>query len=156
MEQITWEAHEFEYHHKDIGWYYLVIIAAVILIALAVWQSNYMFAVFLVVAGTMALYWGYERPGVTTITITGEGVKPNRFKFIPMGELLGFAVKEGGQHDPEWGSILLRSKHRFSPYTKLPIPRGKIEQVRVLLHRHLDEFEYDESLIDEVLRWLKF
>ncbi|MBI2406274.1 MAG: hypothetical protein HYZ07_02185 [Candidatus Harrisonbacteria bacterium] len=156
MEEISWQAHEFEYHHKETGWYYLVVIATIVLVALAIWQRNYIFAIFLVVAAAMVLYWGHERPGIVTITVTGEGVRPNQFKFIPMRELLGFAIKESGQHDPEWGSILLRSKHRFSPYVKIPIPRGKVAQARDILLDHLEEFPYDESLIDEVLRWLKF
>lgn len=157
MEQeISWQAHEFEYHQKDIGWYYLVAIAGIIFVAVALWQQNYLFAAFLIIASGMLIYWGTARPGVMTITIADTGVKPNQFRFVPMTELLGFAIHEDGQRDVEWGIMLLRSKHRFAPYIKLPIPRGKMKQVRALLHNHLDEFEYDESLIDEMLRWLKF
>ena len=156
MEEITWQAHEFEYHQKEVGWYYLVVITTVIFVTLALWQQNYLFAAFLIIAAGMFMYWGMARPNVATITVATSGIKPNQFRFIPMNELLGFAMREDGQASSEWGIMLLRSRHRFAPYIKVPIPRGKIEQVRALLHNHLDEFEYDESLIDEVLRWMKF
>lgn len=155
-EEISWQAYEFEYHRKDIGWYYLVAIAAIIFVAVAVWQQNYLFAAFLVIAAGMVMYWGMARPRIVSISVTEKGVRPNQHQFIPMSELLGFALKEDGQDAGEWGIMLLRSRHRLAPYIKLPIPRGKMEQVRALLHQHLDEFEYDESLIDEVLRWLRF
>lgn len=156
MEKISWQTPEFDYHEKDVSWYYLVVILGAIFIGLAVWQKDFLFAIFLVIATAVVLFWGSEKPGVVTVTVSDEGVSINNRRIDMMSHFSGFALKDGGQDNPEWGKLLLRHKQRLHTATHIPVPQGRMGEVKKLLSAHLSEYEYEDSFMDELLRFLKF
>src|SRR3990167_8463140 len=48
--ELSWEAPEFEFREKTVSWYWVTIIGAVLILALAVWQRNFLFGVFILMA----------------------------------------------------------------------------------------------------------
>ena len=47
---IVWQIPEYEYRSKDVSWYWISLIAAIVLFAFAIWQKNFLFAIFVVIA----------------------------------------------------------------------------------------------------------
>ncbi|MDP3892652.1 hypothetical protein, partial [Nocardioides sp.] len=64
MEQfnIEWRAPEFYYREKGVSWYWLSIIAAIVILSVSVWQKNFLFAVFVVIAEILMLVWAGRKP----------------------------------------------------------------------------------------------
>ena len=50
--EIIWQAPEFRYRHKDESWYWLTIMATAVLFLISLWQKNFLFAIFAVIANT--------------------------------------------------------------------------------------------------------
>ena len=60
--EIQWHAPEFEYRAKTMSWYWLSILLAVVILALAVWQKNFLFGIFVIVAEILILVWANREP----------------------------------------------------------------------------------------------
>jgi len=60
--EFHWQTKEYEYHEKDIFWYWASIIIAVGIVAFAVWQKNFLFAAFVIIAEILVLVWAERKP----------------------------------------------------------------------------------------------
>ena len=68
--ETTWEAPEFEYREKEVSWYWISIIAAALIIAFSVWQKDFLFGFFIVIAEMLFIVWGNKAPRTLTFTLT--------------------------------------------------------------------------------------
>ena len=73
-QEIAWEAPEFEYRHKDISWYWISIIVAVVCIGFAAWQKNFLFGFFVLVAEILILAWANQQPAIFNFRLTEKGL----------------------------------------------------------------------------------
>jgi len=48
--EVSWRAAEYEHEEKSGGWYIIVGLVTLILIALAIWQKNFFFGIFILLA----------------------------------------------------------------------------------------------------------
>src|SRR5271154_1210216 len=71
--EIKWIAPEFEYHEKDISWYWMTIIIAAIIIAFSVWQRNFLFGLFIVIAEILVIAWGNKTPRPFSFKMNEDG-----------------------------------------------------------------------------------
>ena len=60
--ETTWKAPEFQYRSKGVSWYWMSIIIAVAIIAFAIWEHNFLFGIFIVIAEILLITWGNEAP----------------------------------------------------------------------------------------------
>src|SRR3972149_3314846 len=102
---IKWVAPEFEYQERGVGWYYLIIIAGAALILFSVWQRNFLFAIFVILAVAMAFAWSREKPAVHNIRVGDDGVEVANIKKFAMSDFSEFATREGRQGEPAWGKL---------------------------------------------------
>ena len=65
--EITWEAPEFEYRPKSVSWYWISIIIAAAIIAFAIWERNFLFGIFIVIAEILFIAWGNETPATIAL-----------------------------------------------------------------------------------------
>ena len=73
-EFIKWQAPEFEYRPKDVSWYWLSLMAAIALIALAVWQKNFLFAIFIALAWLVITSLANRFPTIWEFKIDEKGL----------------------------------------------------------------------------------
>lgn len=155
MEDIIWEAPEFEHQERGFFWYYMIGFIAVVLILLALWQRNVLFALFVLIASTTVLLIGKNNPPRYRVTLAQGMITIGTSGSHHMNDFLGFVIHDGGQKDDSWGKILLRPKRRFRPYFPIMIPREKLEQIKRHLAEYLPELEHEPSLTDELVRFFK-
>jgi hypothetical protein len=146
--EIRWKAPEFEYYHKDVSWYWLTIILSLLVVALAIWQRNFLFAVFAVIAEVLIIFWGRRRPQKIEFQLNDKGLAIGDKTFYPYGGFLGFAFGEN--------EVIFQKKNRFSPYLKVSVEESKSGEIKKLLSRYLPEIEYEESLVDHIAKILRF
>lgn len=155
-EVISWQAPEFEYHQKDVSWYWLSLIIAIILLALAVWQKNFLFAVFVVIAWLAIVLLGRQPPTIWNFRIDEKGIQiglpnsdPASIKFYSYDEIDGFDIHEGR-------SLIFKTKKRLSPYLKINFPAEQEEKIKNFLQKYISKEEYDESLADSFSKLIRF
>lgn len=155
MDEIQWSAPEYHYYHKDVSWYWLVIIVGIILIGIAVWQKNFLFAVFIVPAAALTFFWGGREPKTISFTLNARGLNLDGKKFYPLESLEGFAIV-ADYRDPELSELMLKTKQRFNTWLTVITASERADQIKELLKKHLPEIEYRRSLTEHIGKILKF
>lgn len=153
--EINWSAPEFEFITKGVGWYWLTIIVAIIMSALALWQENVLFAVFVIIATILVLIWGRSHPKMIDFRINESGLAIGEQKNYSYGELKGFTIRQG-YVDSELVEIVFQKKNHLSPYIKILANGQDTEVIKEFLSQYLSQIEYEESLIEHIARLLKF
>ena len=151
--ELTWRAAEYQFIEKSVGWYWLVIIAAIVLIFLAVLGRNFFFGVFVVLATAMVIFFGRKRPRVLDFRLSAKGVAIGENVFYDYDRLEGFVVLE---KPGRLNEIVLKKKAAINPFLKLPIDAKSGKDAEIILQGHLPQIEYEESLLDVVSDWLGF
>jgi hypothetical protein len=151
---IEWQAPEFEYRHKNISWYWLSIIIAVLVIGFAVWQKNFLFAFFILIAEVLIITWGDREPRMAKFKIANRGLTINDQKFYPLSDIESFSSLE--DESSEIVTVILKFKSRIKPVLNISVPKDRFEEVRNVIAQTIPETEHEETLLDAMERFLGF
>ena len=148
---VTWQAPEFEYWEKGISWYWLTIVVAVLLVALSVWQRNFLFGFFIVVAEVLVLLWGGRKPRTFAFTASEkELVIEGRERHL-WSEFLSFSAEER----EDFSSIVFQFR-RARPALYILVPQAQFLEVRQMLISRLPHIERQRSLVEAVEEFFGF
>jgi len=157
-ELLSWEAPEFEYREKEISWYLVTASIGVVLILLALWQKNFLFAAFVLIAWFVIVYWANKKPIIWRFKLDEKGISiilpgEDFDKFHPYDEFEGFDVHEG---EGEKKELLIKPKSKLSSYLKILFPVSKEKNIVDFLSKFLSHEEYEKSASDSFLKLIKF
>jgi hypothetical protein len=151
---IAWQAPEHEYQpKKDVSWYWLSLIAAIIFFALAIWQRNFLFAVFVVLAWVVVVKLADRPPLVWNFKIDEKGLSVGENKFYPFADIDYFDIHEGSGNYKE---LALKFKSRLSPILKINIRPAEEEKIKAFLLKFIKQRVIEPSLLDSVSRLIRF
>jgi len=151
--EITWEAPEFEYREKGVSWYWLSIIAAAIIIAFSVWERNFLFGFFIIIAEMLFIVWGNKAPRTISFLLNEESVEIDGHKIYPLKEFESWSADSAGG---EWTEILFNFRSRLKTPLRILVPEAKLEEVRTNMKTVLKEVEYQQTLLDSIEKLLRF
>ncbi len=146
-ERIEWQAPEFHYYKKDLSWYGWVIVIGAVIILIALWQRNMLFAFFGVIAVIMIVVWGEKRPKTIRFGLDKNNLRIDG-KDYSLKSFSGFTI--------EGNVLILRKKGIFGAYEKITLPFEKTGVIKGKLKPLMPEMEYAPSLIDEIARVMGF
>ena len=144
-EKIQWRAAEQENSKKEVSWYWLVILTSGALILLALWQKNFFFATFVVLATVTLLLFGRRRAKTFEFSISEKGIAIGEGLFYDYDQLESFAMRRRPNHLDE---IVLKRRVVINPHLRLPIATELGERAEAFLEKKLEKLEYEESLMD--------
>ena len=166
IKEIIWQIPEYEYNQKDISWNWLVLISAIILFAFAIWQKNFLFAVFIVVAFLMInfmsnrfpLIWQFKmtEKGIIISLPTGEQKKFYSFENIESFDIHSVIYDAEGNDIGEYKELILKLHSKLSPYLKINIYPTDEEKIKKFLLNFIPHQEHEQSLVDSLARLIKF
>ena len=152
--EITWEGPEFEYRPKDISWYWISIIVAVICIGFAAWQKNFLFGLFVLVAEILILTWGNQEPKMFNFRLTEKGLFVGDKKFYPYQDMEAFSCH--GKDGSDLENIVFKfNKHLRRPL-RITFLKKSSEEIQSLLAKNVKEINYEPSLIDSIEEFIRF
>ena len=151
--ETTWQAPEFEYREKDVAWYWISIIIAALIIAFSVWQKDFLFGFFIVIAEVLFIVWGNKMPATVPFTLTDTEINIGGYKTYAMKEFDGWSADSDGA---EWADVMLYFRSRIHPPLALIVPEEKMAEFRANLRTVLKEIEHQPTLIDSIERFLRF
>jgi hypothetical protein len=155
MADIRWQAPEFEHRPKGALWYWISMWAALILLGIAVWQKNFFFAVFVVIAEILIIVWASVEPRSVLFEINEFGIEVNN-KRHSMKELRSFESDIEGMIDPEHPEVVLHFKGHFRPSMRIKVPAKWLPEVRAILRRHIPEEHFDPGFVEILEKFLGF
>lgn len=152
-EVISWRAAEFKYFEKGILWYASVILAAVLLVIFALWQDNFFFAIFIVLASVVLIFLGRKRPKVVEFRITDNGISAGKDIDYDYEQLEGFTVRE---YEGRLNEIVVKADTTINPFVKMPVDSQILPKVTEKLKKHIPEKEYEEAIVDTFADLFRF
>jgi|GEM_PF-966499 len=150
--EVSWSAPESHYFEKTNKWYIGSAIAAGLLVIFALWQGNFLFVVFIVIAEILALFWGGQAPRTLSYKADGIGFTAGD-RLFRFENLTGYALVEslGGPHFYE---LVFTQKQALGAYVKSLVPDDVAPQLAQLLSARLPTFEYTPSLAEAIMNRL--
>ncbi len=152
--EIEWQAPEYFHYQKDVSWYWLVLILGIVTIVFALWQKNFLFAVFVIIAEVLLFYWGRTQPRVIEFKLSERGLEFDK-KLYPYDEFVYFSVNENTGTD-NFGQIAFKTKSHFKSLLDICIDKDKIASIREKLAKYLEEHEHEENIVDSFLKLFRF
>ncbi len=151
--EIVWDAPEFEYRHKEVSWYWLSIIAAAVIITFSVWDKDFLFGFFIVIAEILFIVWGNRAPRVVTFTLNDNEIDIGGYKSYSLKEFESWSVDSNGE---EWADVAFYFRSHLRPSLSLIVPEEKLPELRANLKTILKEIEHQPTLIDSIEKFLRF
>jgi len=146
--EISWRAAEYDHVEKGLYWYLAVGGVSLLLLAFALWQKNFFFGIFIVIAGIMLIALGNRRPDVLDFKLTEKGFDDGRGSFYEYEQLDHFSVRNRlGRLD----ELMLKKKSAFNPFLRIPIDSKTAGEARIFLAQKLTEVEYEPTILDALV-----
>lgn len=153
--EITWAAPEFEYREKDVAWYWVSIIAAALIIAFSVWQKDFLFGLFIVIAEMLFIVWGNRVPAIVPFTLTDTEIAIGGYRSYLMKEFESWSVDSAGD-GAEWAELMFYFRSHLHPPLVVIVPEEKLADVRANMKTVLKEVEHQPTLLDSIEKFLRF
>lgn len=150
--EVSWQAPEHIEHDRDIRWYISVGVVALIIFFISLLLGNFLFAIFIALAGVLMVTLSHKKPEIYTFKINKDGVYIGDDIFHDYENIEGFGIIE---HEHKLDEIIIKKDRILVPFIKLPIDSRTLPQAKRVLKKKLKEEEYRESVIDTLADVLK-
>lgn len=151
---IEWQAPAFRYYPKDVSWYWLSFIIAILIMAFAIWQNNFLFAVFIFLAEISVFILARSRPELIKFKVDAKSIAIAG-KIYLFTELEKFCFRSDSESN-DFKELILKRKTHFNPYLKIFVDAEISSAVRGIISQKLIEEEYEDSLLEGIFKWLRF
>jgi hypothetical protein len=152
--EVKWEAHEYDHHDKTSGWYWGSIAIAIVLLAYAVWQRNYLFAFFIVLAEILVIIWANREPQKLAFTLNEEGIAIGDFRFHKHHDIHSYSIGDG--FGDGWAEIVFHPRQTFRSPIRILVPKEHTEVIHHHLRDRLSNVNHEESFIDALRHYVRF
>jgi len=149
---LKWRAPEINPASKGESWYWIIASVALVVIALSIWQGNFLFAVFIVLSLISILFLSREEKEEFLFSLFKDGIKINDTVY-PLTSFQNFSIFET---ERDLSFLYLHKHQNISFPLRLPIKTSDIEKIRSFLNNYLTEAEHDESILDSISHYIGF
>jgi len=139
--ELLWRAAEHEHREKEAGWYLIVGLVAIIFFILALFQKNFLFAVFIFSATGLLFSFSRKRSVIYEFRLDKKGLWIEK-KLYPYERLIAFSVRERINQLHE---LVLHQRGSTKPHIHIPIDVITLKTVRPFLAEYLPEIEHEET-----------
>ncbi len=150
---LQWTAPEFEHLEKSTTWYWGSMIVAVLLMGIALWQKNFLFAIFIMIAELAIFMLAGEKPKMWDFTIDDQGVTIENHKLYKYGIITMYDIHE---FSDEYHELVLQTKSKLHHYIKIFIRVEDEEKVIELLDKKTYRGEIEVSFLEFFERLIGF
>ena len=149
---FSWEAPEFPYYHKEVGWYWASIFVAAILVIIALWQKNFLFGVFIVIAELLIVSWGSKYPRAVRFEMDERGIGIEDTSSYRYAEIEQYAINPEG----DLSELILTLKTKLSTAVVIHFHTHDTGRIREFLRGRLKEVHHDDGIVEALLKLIRF
>ncbi|RJQ30078.1 hypothetical protein C4565_01080 [Candidatus Parcubacteria bacterium] len=136
-----WRAAEHEHRDKEMGWYIIIGFVALIFFVVALFQKNFLFAVFIITATGLLFSFSRRRPIIYEFKVDKTGVWVEK-KLYPYERLIAFSIRDRINQLHE---LVIHQRGTTKPHIHIPIDVVTLKSVRPFLAEYLPELEHEET-----------
>jgi len=154
--ELQWEAPEYEFREKSVSWYWLSIVIAAVIVAFAVWEKNFLFGLFVVIAEILFIVWGSREPRAVHFLLNDAGLTISHERTHSFKDFQNFCVDTTGGETGEWMEVIFMPRARFKTPLKILFPESRLAELRLNMKTILAEATYEPTLLDAIEKLLRF
>ena len=151
--EIKWEAPEYEHREKGVSWYWISIIVAATIVAFSVWQKNFLFGLFVVIAEILFIFWGNRVPHTVSFVMNEEGIELKGGKLYLFKEFESVSIDTTGDG---WAEIFFTFRAKLKTPLKILFPGDRLEELQNNIKAILKEIPHEPTLIDSIEKISRF
>ncbi|MEI6478982.1 MAG: hypothetical protein WCO18_01680 [bacterium] len=153
-EGIFWETYEFQYKKKTADWFWAVGIVSIAIAVIAIIYGDSLFALFIVIAGTLSIFTGNKEPKMLEVRINDKGISVDSTLY-PFQDIKTFWVEDNKNSVPK---LILRIERFINPIVVLTIETDYAEpsDVRNHLLNYVPEDKTPEPVSHKIMEYLGF
>ena len=142
IDKIEWSAPEYFYRERENDWFWAVGLISLIAFGVAIWLHNYVFAIFLLLAGATLILFTIRHPRQNIYLIETKGLTMGK-DLYEWKMLKSFNIKKQG--DTTGSKLLIETRKYFLPVYTIPLNEDRVEEVKKSLLLVLPRSDIDES-----------
>ena len=140
IEKIEWSAPEYKHEEKSIDFLWTVGLVALVISGIAIWQNNYLFAIFILISGASLVFFSVRHPEDMLFSIETSGVTMGKDKY-DWKMIKGFDIKK----ENEKAVLLIELDKYLLPIYTIPLPIELLSKVKESLLKISTNIELEES-----------
>ena len=149
---ISWEIKRVDDHQKSDTFYFVLLGLMVLLLVFSIWQRNFLFGIFIILATGTLLFITSQRPETFSFELTEKEVIVGEEESIyEYDKFSHFDIYEYNENDYE---IFFVFKEKLKPVFRARIWKGDREKIEEFLKTKLPQKKTEPSLLDIVSRIL--
>jgi hypothetical protein len=148
---VHWEAPEFQFYQKGVGWYLTFIIFLVLIVGYQIVLRDWFGAISLAVIGLFVGWFSTQKPSIVEIAITNKGIHSGNI-FIPFSAIRHFWIVDTPHHR----TVNLETTAYLNKLQILELAQQNAEAVRQALLPYIPELpNTEETLAQRVMHRFK-
>ena len=147
---VEWDAKEYIEYKRGAGWYVIMGVVVLALVAFAILMKQWSFLVLIVVATIALLVYASRAPRTLHYELTPDGVREGRV-MLSFDDYRSFGVLNENNHY----SIVLIPKKRFSPRVMVYFPEESGEAIVDVFGERLAMEPVKLDMVDQLVRFLR-
>lgn len=145
---LEWQSPEHHFDRKSVDWYWALGIIVLGGVILSFYFGNFLFAIFLLIAGIVVGALSYQETKSVPVKITTKGIAFGR-RLYPWLSIRSFWIEDEHIHGPR---ILLHPTSHYLPLIVIPVNEEiDLNDVHDILLEFIDEEFLRESIFH---KWL--
>lgn len=151
---IRWIGYEYEHTDKTADWFWAVGIISLCIAIISIIYDNTLFAIFIVIAGLMAITLAKRPPEIVEYALTPKGIMIDG-KIYLYKSIHSFWIDTHIKEHPE---LLLKTRKNLTRLLVIPIAHGAGDphKIRDYLLQALPEEHIEEPLSHVIMRKFGF
>lgn len=152
---LEWHSPEHHFDRKSNDWYWILGVIALGAAVLAFYFGNFLFGIFIIIAGVTIGMLSYKETRVVPIKITSKGIVLGKYLY-PWMSYKSFWIEDEHTHGFR---ILMHPVSSFLPLVVIPVNEEvDLNEVRDILLEFLEEEFLSESFVHKwfdklIARW---
>lgn len=140
INKVEWKALEYNHKEHSVDWYWAVGLVTLVVCGIAIWTKNYVFGIFILIAGATLLLVNIRHPEQVDYSIESSGLTMGKDKY-EWARIKGFDIKKG----EDISKLLIETNKHFLPVYTIPIPNDLVPEVKESLQKIIPLIELNES-----------
>lgn len=145
-EHIVWEIKSHDHKDRSNKFYTITLSLTVLLLLFSIWQKDFLFGVFVILASGTVLFLSAQKPENYKFKLTEDAVViGDNENDYPYRRFTHFWIHK---YSPEEHELFFVFKEKFRPILRIRVFSKDEEKIKEFLSRHLAMKETEPSILD--------
>lgn len=151
IDKLEWTAPEYNHTERNPDWFWTIGLIGLVGFGLALWFHNYLFALFILVAGVSLFFFSLRAPHDMVHIIETKGITLGE-DFFEWKKIKGFNLINKKPN----GKLLIYTTKHFLPIYTLMVPEDLMSEVKETMLKISPVLEIEEPKINQFMEKMGF